>query len=79
MGFIMSKLRKIILGKINIQKMVNSLNEDRKTIDEMNKEDLEDYVESLEKGLDECVFNNDKIRKDILKEIDAINNMIQNS
>ena len=63
--------------KLKLNKMLDLLNEDRKTLEEMDKEDLEDYVEALEKGLTECIFHNDKTKKETLEEIDEINKRIE--
>ena len=65
------------MKKIDLEKMSKMLNEDRKTLDEMDKEELQEVLESLEKGLNKCIFHNDETRKETLDEIDEINKRIE--
>lgn len=64
-------------ANLEINKMLDFLNEGRKTFDEMSKEELQDYVDAATKGLKECIFHDENSREETQREIDELNAKIK--
>jgi len=58
------------MSKIDYERLANLLNEDRKTLDEMNKDELNEIIANTKDGLKEFQFHNEETIADAEKLIE---------